>query len=539
MILSLIVIVLLSACRNDFDFEEHYSGGEIKKEYADNWVDQFGKIDPQQTWNLAEQGAVTVSVDTESEVRVYAKEGNMYHIVADYQDVVGTQTLTFDVKKGISDIYVTDGTNGAYAKIGDEVSLGSVTRGGYNGPTVHDCRVEITDEIVILDKNTIKSIVTALPEGQNNTSKSETSKFTVVAKNDYITINLPYYSSNQICVFGIYFVNNPSNLIPIYKNQDSGDFSAKVLAYSLDPNYNISEFGNDTKWPRRISGSQFIDTNWLNNSQSLVVGSKTIKVYVGKGSEVGFYTYFGNKTNQSEVAGHFAQVTIGDKTYVGLEDGKDSDMNDYMFTVGNTEILDKTTQSWIIACEDLGDTGDYDFNDLVFKVEHTSGASTATITPLAAGGTLEANFSLDGSNWYEIHGCFGKTGYESGKYPMINTMSRTNGVDGLKAQAKSFAVPPKFSLAPTTGNITAGINNNMGGFTIKVKHKDNTMSNVVEITAPASGEAPQMILVPNGWYWPRERVSIYDAYPGFKSWNGDVTISDWFIKASFDELVTH
>lgn len=40
-------------------------------------------------------------------------------------------------------------------------------------------------------------------------------------------------------------------------------------------------------------------------------------------------------------------------------------------------------------------------------------------------------------------------------------------------------------------------------------------------------KVPQMILVQGDWEWPTERTNIMNAYPNFKSWISDHTITDW------------
>ena len=181
----------------------------------------------------------------------------------------------------------------------------------------------------------------------------------------------------------------------------------------------------------------------------------------------------------------------------------------------NPEPEPESPSTWTIAVEDLGNTDDYDFNDIVFTIKHVAGTEVATITPLAAGGSLETYLCYtDGEGEYhekEFHSFFGVDGPGSdGTYPLINTQS-------VNYSASSFEikVDKDFSVAEK-----------MGGFTIKVVN-NQTQSTVV-IAAPDAGAAPQMICVPSGWQWPVERVNINDAYPGFSTWINDPTQVDWY-----------
>ena len=178
-------------------------------------------------------------------------------------------------------------------------------------------------------------------------------------------------------------------------------------------------------------------------------------------------------------------------------------------------------ESWIIACEDLGDTDDYDFNDVVFKVSHVSGQKTATVTPLAAGGTLETWIVYNNKYLGETHQLLGAKENTSGSYPMINTTKIT-----ATATPQVVNVPEDYTVT-----------NNMGGFSIIVKSKNNSDSNAVLITAPSAGAAPQMFCVPSTWAWPTERTKIQDAYPNFANWSADSNNIEWYNNATAGKVI--
>lgn len=176
--------------------------------------------------------------------------------------------------------------------------------------------------------------------------------------------------------------------------------------------------------------------------------------------------------------------------------------------------------SYIIACEDLGTTNDIDFNDIVIRVSHVSGQTTATVTPLAAGGTLKSNLLFKNRNLGEIHYLINGSTGESGEMEMLNTNYGGNN-PGPGAPIE-IEVATDFTLSYD--------NVNMGGFSIVTyqKNSDSPINSVI-IRAPEQGSAPQMILVPGNWQWPTERVQIYSAYPQFESWSqyGGL-FTDWY-----------
>lgn len=178
-------------------------------------------------------------------------------------------------------------------------------------------------------------------------------------------------------------------------------------------------------------------------------------------------------------------------------------------------------ESWIIACEDLGDTDDYDFNDVVFKVSHVSGQKTATVTPLAAGGTLATWIVYNNQYLGETHQLLGAKENTSGSYPMINTTKIT-----ATATPQEVTVPENFTIT-----------NNMGGFSIIVESKNNSDSNAVLIKAPSAGAAPQMFCVPATWAWPTERTKIQDAYPDFAKWSANTNNIEWYNNATAGKVI--
>lgn len=123
------VMLALVSCS---DFDNDWDAKRIQ--YQENFENLFGKIDPNQDWNLAERGTVTVTTNRPSNIKIYAKNGNSYKIVGDYSDVNGTKTLGFDVVEGTKEIMVSDGSLGQKCNVGGAVVFAnSVTRALYNG----------------------------------------------------------------------------------------------------------------------------------------------------------------------------------------------------------------------------------------------------------------------------------------------------------------------------------------------------------------------------------------------------------------------
>lgn len=236
------------------------------------------------------------------------------------------------------------------------------------------------------------------------------------------------------------------------------------------------------------------------------------------------YTYNGVNIISFEDWG--GQFTVTNGVPQNTSGSNSIDWNDIAFAINAefqtppppVEEEQEEGESWIIACEDLGDTDDYDFNDVVFKVSHVSGQTTATVTPLAAGGTL-ATWIVYGNEYLgETHQLLGAKENTSGSYPMINTTKITATATPLEVN-----VPENFTIT-----------NNMGGFSIIVNSKDNS---AVLIKAPSAGAAPQMFCVPSTWAWPTERTKIQDAYPNFANWSADSNNIEWYNNATTGKVI--
>lgn len=234
---------------------------------------------------------------------------------------------------------------------------------------------------------------------------------------------------------------------------------------------------------------------------------------------------------------------------LAFEDWKSADvydLNDMVFfidagsTFDNPKVTDEDKPEpepvkWLVACEDLGAKDDFDFNDVVFEVEHVAGQRTARITPLAAGGTLETYLMRDGVEISpEWHSLFGGAWHTQ----MINTTGIT-----VRAESFEIEVPEDFTLSSSDDG---DYRTNMGGFHLKVVRDDSSEDT---ITPPGPGEAPQMLLIYQSadgkWQWPRERHNIKLAYRDFEPWmnsgNYDIDTSEggsnWFDNAHPDHVV--
>lgn len=540
--LMLVGSLFMSSCTEDI-----YNPDKVKEDYEQNFVDLFGEIDPNQDWNVTELKSVTVDPGSSTEVQIYAKNGDVYKLVGDYKEVSGTRTLTFDAAKGVDDFYIVAGGQGKPAKNGESVSFtdaGTRSYEDYNGWWDPDPVFTVKDDYVTFPWEDVMAYAERLPndpDGDNLEVDGISTNFDLVMGNDEITVYPVYWNASFDHTLGIYWYDEDGKMKEqdIYTDKEGDDVQVWVDWSSN----RVRDGWSSVTWntfesPEREYGWSKI-TGDIDESQGirsrgftidLPYGTKYgfyIKVYDGRNYRGIYYTDKLENGRDGVMAAYFKQEMDNGttRTFVGFDDqpGEGKDLNDLMLMIDPSPIvIDNDVQEWIIAAEDLGSTDDYDFNDVVFSVKYASGNEEATITPLAAGGSKETYLYRGGEGpigGAEFHTLLGGSVNEDGSYAFVNTESA-----GAKGEPIVIDVPVDFSLA-------YGDNINMGGFSLKVDGIDT------DIAAPGKGESPQMICVPAGWKWPKERVRIDQAYPKFGEWGQNYTSTEWYTEPVSGQVI--
>ncbi len=200
-----------------------------------------------------------------------------------------------------------------------------------------------------------------------------------------------------------------------------------------------------------------------------------------------------------------------------------------------------TYQSYIIACEDLGNsaTSDFDYNDIVFEIVPMRDQKKVLVRPLAEGGTMEAYILFDPSgsgNFSKVRkiGPSGKeevhkwlTGNESQSYKeMLNT-----GKSAVHNNAEAY------EIVDESGNISMA--SNWDKYFCVLVNKDGSEltgtevsydSESVVFSKNSASAAPRLLCISdNNWLWMQERVKIDEAYPNFCKWAANASSSaEWY-----------
>ena len=249
----------------------------------------------------------------------------------------------------------------------------------------------------------------------------------------------------------------------------------------------------------------------------------------------------------------------GDQIIVGFEDdylNDDGDMNDILMVINgnfsNTRSLpqmcdyyfestDTPLNECIIAYEDMGAVGDFDFNDVVLGISKDAETNTATVSLKAAGGTLETYITYD----FEGNGVYTPLAfYDSNAQLSTADLSEEEATEVHAAfhVSQSTMVNTGTHSVSTTPRDKISVDNEWTvtsqahRFAIRVKggpdgeYKDiHIPSRDISIEL---AQSPQAILVSDGnWEWPAERQPISDKYPEFLNWVNDHLQNHWYDKS--------
>lgn len=659
---SLIVPIALAALAlsSCSDYDNGFTEQELT--HIKGFEDAFGKIDPEQDWNLAERNTVEVTVGSTSTVQIFALVNGTYSLVGEYAGVTGTQELGFDVVEGTEKIIVSDGKTGVYTTVGAAVDFTSSTRAANVGTT--DGITISTGGYIEFPKSKATAYTTTLPESNDNSTSYEETNL------GKVTQNFKYISNGKFSFYPVFWDTNGADALYIYYTDTSGNYH-EVLVYTpksgdelqnlfeqdyglcTNPYDNINKAGTTEQLCLQYVKKKDSVTNfaydaasgvytWTENNVNYIYHagegnytapawsgetittyasfkvntvqnvtskvstegydngattqrSKEIIIDIPAGTAFGFmlkngsYSFYSESAKnhvyqrfaapyKGQKACYAASTVIGGEQYLCFEDWYegDFDLNDLVFKFdGNIPTVvdeDVTAASWILACEDLGGTFDADYNDVVLKVEHVSGKTTATVTPLAAGGTLASYiFFIDPINrgtetcLGEIHQLFGQDATTSGNYTPHNVGANR----GTAGTSKTITVDKDWSMAyysADTYNTSSQYSGyNMGGFTIYVLEEGKAapsgtvttgtsgFGSASIVAAPGAGKVPEMLCIPYTyatyttttkteyvWAWPRELLTIAvgqgstsngtGAYPDFAGWvTNHNSNTDWYM----------
>ena len=459
---------------------------------------------------------------------------------------------TFNLKSGHSYIITTEAGNALIA--GLAYGIPDTTRSSEPGSVIHRnprfanggrpaSREGGLDKDTFGVNGSIPSEIYPDNLAENGFVRGLMNSAAAVTKDDEIITHKITFTIPKGVIFG-FFIHNNAGAAQITGDgltpKDYYNYSTSALNQSM-PNsfFNHLDTSRDpAKYFTEGWGTKYPDGNGPDNKSTGLHG----KLYYTETD----YVNVPENRKYSTASTYTVDVEGNTMRYFSFEDWVDYDFNDIAFMVApenqDIEVIEGEveTHPYIFAVEDLGATTetDIDFNDVVFAVEHVPGhaSNKAYVTMLAAGGTLRAELLFNGqvvgneigtvvsgplfnqrkvienvNDWFGVDTYNTTINVGSGHYTGFGNLTTVE-----------IDVDKDFSIAKNLDT-----DNHTSGFSVRVYRNDGTTT---DITRPdATGQAPQIIILPGTWHWPLERVPIHEAYPGGINYDGTPLSSfgDW------------
>lgn len=563
-------VAMLAGISSCSDYDNGYDDKTLA--YKESFIEAFGTIDPNHTWNMAQSCTVDVTINLPGvfTVKVWTADPRMQgtnsYLLGKYENVQGGSTQSFqcDIPSTVETAYVgAIDEDGNRFVVSAEVKNGKVkaTIGaegsrlvvGATGGTINVSKA--TDKLELKPEEVLHP-TERLPEGVNNTGK--------------VTQNFEYYSQGPFTIYPMYTItNNAGNntacgeRIGIYIVDENGKKGETQWVWQPLNNYTpdwieayyVNEGGGywqkDGIYPQGLF--EYLQKNKVFWNNCTRIRTEGITIDIPVGTRFGFaidasgggpyYSnseyngdhgspYNGSATTDGINDTYAATFIYDDMLYLAFEDwgysvpGHDNDFNDIVFRfkddITRPLIIDKDVDDapmqYIVACEDLGGSFDWDFNDVVYAIEHVSGQTTARIKLLAAGGTLPVHITYDDKD-IDFNAPTGGT---------CTDLHQAFGVEqDVAVNVGIYQTDAVYSLPFTVDGNAFSVSTDARKFKIHVSYKDRPEG--ANIGVPShSGMEPQAFLVadPN-WQWTNEFQPITSKYPDFSEWVKNLENKEW------------
>lgn len=320
------------------------------------------------------------------------------------------------------------------------------------------------------------------------------------------------------------FKREKEYLLPYYGNNPAeGNLASVAIPKGYYIGFlNRKDYGNKGDVASSASGCIYGDGN-LNREVNHLVGhyftsldkqwSQQVIVNDASGKEM--QTKNGGSVNGMDWdSPRIGVFSANNRTYLCFEDGADLNFCDMIVEIKQgTEIIEETVApkvrniAYTMCFEDRPAEADYDMNDVVLTVENLNDTQI-NLTLFACGARDKVRLhGIEGSTKFqnqEIHEILGL----SDDNPFLNTEIGGNTGTGV---SEVITIGDK-SVEEFLSNIF--ITNEVTGQTIRMSER---------------GGAPNAIIVPMGFNYPKEGTNISKAYTEFLKWAQDVNTSkDWY-----------
>lgn len=279
-------VMLLPSCSTD--------NLELPSEelYARAFIKEFGLVKPANSFNIATQSKVKVVTQSPTRVKITANVNGREYLFADYSSVDGSQEISFDLPKGVTDIFIRANGKKIPAKVGGTVNLSSKAGRAETGEKFF-CNNKISfieTEPRIFESVDVYDIITVLPEEEPNTQHEGVySDFYFSAKaGDEMTFYPLFWNTSSCHSLGIYWLN------------DEGEFHW----YDLDSN-----------------GRPINTEKTVTDKKEAVMNNYMQDLYRSRSGRL-FYSNNYDKTNPDAAEWNLASNATSFCSYPGVTEGK-------------------------------------------------------------------------------------------------------------------------------------------------------------------------------------------------------------------------
>lgn len=527
---AMAALAMLAAC-SDYDpgmsenaINLNEAEEQLINEYTANFVQRYGEIDPNHTWGFGEIGSED-EMGTRT-IEAHPEKNLWYQTQSDWDSPRMAAYLTSNGFNSIPGYpYETQATDTQYSgnymtqqNDGGNYTLLSEPQNSYNPAG------DVTDEEMKyvamwfrshrLDDNDFYAENFFIQDVSGDMDYTKYPQWDNIKDHLDETLDEQYRQVRTA-------INKSDN--SVYSNTDIYELDFLKVTETVNPTFDggtgwthILNFNNGaTTWRPYENGT------FVSNSQrtiTFITSAGCDAISCRASSQNAGDAQVKEETWQRHYHLEHLSFTINDRHYEGDYLGFDIEIDDQQKKL----VRDHYYNNWIlkvngvqqiqnhdwhrIMCEDLGNTYDFDFNDLVYDVYYTgeSGNYTAHIKVQAAGGTLPIYL---GNDTREVHQLFGQQPQANGNYLPVNVGT------GLTANPVEFTIE---NLSDTNPDHIA--------IYVKNKNATTTAEDGNRITLlPQVGKgvslAPQKICIPNNTTkWTKESQQIEWAYLNFDQW---------------------
>ena len=466
---------------------------QLINEYTANFIDRYGQIDENHTWGFGEMGSVdeqgTRTSDPNSNIWLEYTKGKIldannheYDGIVSIKVKDGVVVPGFPVKNNYSNY------NGKYHVMFPN-----------NDPSTNKEHWFTYDEMITyMQQNQITEVI-PLGDVTNPNTLSDAEVAAVKAEFDKQKLN---YVSKSNINYDSYYVQQIWHGNAKHSGTDQNGQVVEVVGG--DKVDYLCADGNDHFY-------NFNNSDFSNGTGGMML------IYDSNTNKFGYH----NSYDATDYYDNFRLVELNGNYYVGFDfesNGADEKKvaRDYIFNDWIVKIIPgngggtpiPNDEHWRIMCEDLGNTYDFDFNDLVYDVYYTGEEDnyTAHITLQAAGGTLPIYIGQK-DEAHEVHRLFGFEPQANGSYLPVNVGT------GKTADPKDITITGLEDTNPD--NISIFVTTKTGG-------TEALNGNAITLLPPVSksiSNAPQKICIHDTTVkWTKESQQIEYAYPHFDAW---------------------